>query len=146
MVIYSILFLIVLVACSLVGLFSASSELKNLEKGKVKTRFLQVDARFKSEEELACLIYNDFRRITRRYGQFKIGKTGDPDRRQAEYTRYDTMFLMCSSKNPELINLFEDQFIQAFIKHPNNRNKNAGSGGKSTRSQGRYYLYVVVKH
>lgn len=138
--------MIVTAASLVVGGFSASSELKELEKGKVKTQFLQVDARYKSQGELASLIFNDIKKINRRYGQFKIGKTGNPDRRQAEYTRYHTMFLLCSSKDAEMINLFEDQFIQAFISHPKNQNRNAGSGGKSTRSSGRFYLYIVVKH
>lgn len=77
---------------------------------------------------------------------FKIGKTGNPNRRIKEHSiNYDKIFLLCKSKYPEYIVELESYYNYKYFDHYKNENKIKGSSGANSSVDGFYYLYVAVK-
>lgn len=80
------------------------------------------------------------------FSAFKIGKTGNPNRRAKEHSvNFDKVFLLCKSKYPEHIVELESYYNEKYFDHPNNENKVKGSSGANSSVDGFYYLYVAVK-
>lgn len=76
---------------------------------------------------------------------FKIGKTGDPQSRAANYGDFDKMYLLVQSKNSLLIDRLEGYYTQKYYGHKKNMNINRGSAAVMASSHRTYYLYIVVK-
>lgn len=82
--------------------------------------------------------------IIKHYGNFKVGKTGDPISRNKAHKHYDEMFLLCASKHDKVIEELESYYNEKYIQHTKNDNKKVGSAGKCQAVNGKYYLYIVV--
>lgn len=89
-------------------------------------------------------ITNAINTIIENFDSFKIGKTGDPNHRSSKHFEYSSMFLICKSKNPDIIEFLEAFYINKYYTHPKNENFNRGSAGVMCNSHHAYYLYVIV--
>jgi len=79
------------------------------------------------------------------FNAFKIGKTGNPNRRTKEHSvNFDKVFLLCKSKYPEHIVELETYYNDKYFDHTKNENKIKGSSGANSSIDGFYYLYVAV--
>ncbi len=76
---------------------------------------------------------------------FKIGKTGNPNKRYDNHcVNYHSMFLLCESRYPDVIEHLEEYFIDKYFEHPKNENKKGGSAGITKSVDGKHYLYIAV--
>ena len=133
-------------ALFITGLVEAFSdeELKGISRKDISMKYLKKPVNYLGRSDLKTSISKSLKVIIQENREFKIGKTGKPDARQAAHTKFEFMYLLCESKNPKLIETLEDYFISMHIKNPMNRNQRTGSAGKSKSVDGKYYLYVVV--
>ncbi|PKN16505.1 MAG: hypothetical protein CVU66_00715 [Deltaproteobacteria bacterium HGW-Deltaproteobacteria-23] len=83
--------------------------------------------------------------IMAEYPHFKIGKTGNPNARQANHHVYSKMFLITESKYPDIISQYEREYNDRYAGTPGCDNIRGGSAGPISEISGKYYLYVVVR-
>lgn len=83
-------------------------------------------------------------RIEKKYENFKIGKTGDPDTRDNSHKAYKYMFILCSSDKAHHIENLESYFTTKYKSNIKCDNKKGGSAGTIKSVDGMYYLYMVV--
>ncbi|MBR2194913.1 MAG: hypothetical protein IJ911_04790 [Salinivirgaceae bacterium] len=76
---------------------------------------------------------------------FKIGKTGNPDNRAADYAGYSQMWLLCKSRSRGVIEALEAYYNGKYIDAEGNDNRNAGSAGIMSNRHRVYYLYIVIR-
>ncbi len=76
--------------------------------------------------------------------RFKIGKSGVPKSRFANYGNYSRMVLLCQSRCESIIETLEAYYNCKYRLHPKCDNINAGSASDMADG-GSYFLYVVFK-
>jgi hypothetical protein len=123
-------------------------ELKNVEPENIYKDFLfqhYKKTQLKNTKQKITKVLNSV--IIPEFKYFKIGKTGNPNRRAKEHkVNFDKVFLLCKSKYPEHIVELEKYYIEKYYDHSNNKNKIKGSTGANVRqADDFYYLYVAVK-
>lgn len=94
---------------------------------------------------LKRLITRSINKIVKQCKSFKIGKTGCPDNRFANYKDYDRMILLCQSSDCGIIEVLESYYNQKYFAHPKNDNQRIGSAGIMSNSDSLYFLYIVVR-
>ena len=75
---------------------------------------------------------------------FKIGKSGSPKGRFANYSEYSRMVLLCQSRCASVIETLEAYYNSKYRVHPKCDNINGGSASDMTGS-GSFFLYVVLR-
>ena len=78
--------------------------------------------------------------------EFKIGKTDDLNRRECQhknegYTNFD---VIAECTTLEEVDKLETDLVAFFRNYPTCKNKNAGGGGNTSKSE-KYYIYLVTK-
>lgn len=130
----------------LLDLFLEDEELENIDYDHVHKDFLVNQDHEKLElSVLKGKITRAINSIKKEPKAFKIGKTGDPGTRQQAHTKFDQMYLLCSSSDEELIDELESYYTAKYIDDPKNVNEKVGSAGDAKAVDGQYYLYLVVQ-
>ncbi len=75
---------------------------------------------------------------------FKIGKSGVPKRRFANYSGYSRMVLLCQSRCASVIEHLEAYYNTKYRNHAKCDNINGGSAADMSGS-GLFFLYVVLR-
>jgi hypothetical protein len=131
-------------AALLVKGFSNDPDLDQIDRNDISDYYMRDEPEYASLGSLKTAITRAMNVIVRDHGEFKIGKTGAPNKRIVSHRKFELMYLLCKSKDGNLIEKLEDHYIQMFIDDPMNRNQRNGSAGKATKANGFYYLYVAV--
>lgn len=76
--------------------------------------------------------------------RFKIGKTGVPERRFANYGGYDRMVLLCKSRCASVVETLEAYYNCKYRNHPKCDNIRGGSAADMSVG-GKFFLYVVLR-
>lgn len=77
--------------------------------------------------------------------KFKIGKSGNPVQRFSQYEKYKYMYLLIETDKKEIASQLEAFLNEKFIDHRKNENLKIGSAGDAKASNGKYYVYAVVR-
>lgn len=131
---------------SILKSISGDPELSEIDDNDIYQDFMEDD----EEEDLSETVIKQ--RITRSINKlvkdcegFKIGKTGNPKTRNRQHHTYQTMFVLCKSKDGDFIEDLEAHYNDKYINHEKNDNHRAGSAGKAVPAGKYYYLYVVLR-